>query len=166
MRISSGFHLVLLLLLIGIPALCEAEDGKDAEEAVEQTLANYRAAWLEGDQQKVLDSLSEEVQLFVPGSSVGKLDGKEAVSEFWFPPSDLSYPINGYEISGQEIYVQGDLAIVTGKSKLDWDTVEGGRVTRQATSHSEYLSVLRKEDGKWRIFRQMYQMREQGSGSE
>lgn len=117
-------------------------------------------AWLDGDEAKVLEALSEDVQLFVPTSCPGKVDGKTAVREFWFPSSDRSYPIKVYEISDQEVYVDSDLAVVTGKSQLDWETVESGQVVDQASSRSEYLSVLRKEYGHWRIFRQMYQMRE------
>jgi len=160
MRIDSKLRMLVFIVTISFPAFLLAESPAEAEAAVESALADYRAAWLEGSEKKVMDAVSEDVQLFVPGTDVGRLNGKEAVREFWFPNTDRSYPIRGYEVSGQETYVQGDLAIVTGNSTLDWDTVDAGKVVDQKTSRSEYMTVLRKEDGKWRIFRQMYQMRE------
>jgi hypothetical protein len=49
---------------------------------------------------------------------------------------------------------------VEGRSLLSWDTVSRDSVLGSATSRSEYLAILRKEDGNWRIFRQMYVLRE------
>ncbi|NNE06335.1 MAG: nuclear transport factor 2 family protein [Xanthomonadales bacterium] len=149
---------ILAWTLLACSASVSLADAGDAE-SVRQMFAEYRGAWLAGDEAGVLSLLSDEVQVFVPGASGGKLDGKAAVKAFWFPPSDISYPIRKYEISDRQIHVQGDLAVVTGRSQLDWDTVEGGEITDSASSSSEFMSVLRREDGQWRIFRQMYQMR-------
>lgn len=83
----------------------------------------------------------------------GIADSDEAVE------TDRSYPIKGYEVSDQEIFISGGISVVSGKSILDWQTMEAGEVVDSATSRSEFMTVLRKESGQWRIFRQMYQMR-------
>jgi ketosteroid isomerase-like protein len=152
------FFLAVALASLSTGAWAEGSNN-GTTKAVLEALAAYRDAWLGGDEAAVLDTLSDQVQVFVPGSSGGKLDGKQAVREFWFPDSDTSYPIRGYEITGQEVYGDGGLAVVTGKSQLDWDTVANGKVIESATSNSAFITVWRKEGGRWRIFRQMYQMR-------
>jgi ketosteroid isomerase-like protein len=156
---SSLKHLfIFTVLLAGTSTTVSAS--MDEAALVDQILANYRQAWLAGDQEAVLATLSDDIELFIPGSTGGKLNGKQAVREFWFPESEVSYPIRGYEVSEQGIYAEGEMAVVTGRSKLDWETVDSGKVIDQATSHSEFITVLRKEGEHWRIFRQMYQMRQ------
>ncbi|NNE06652.1 MAG: nuclear transport factor 2 family protein [Xanthomonadales bacterium] len=154
----------LIILLTGMllfpGSVFGAENANAGEKAgIEKMFSNYRSAWLAGDEAGVLKMLSDDVQIFVPGANGGKLRGINAVRGFWFPESDVRYPIRSYQISDREIYVDGDLAVVTGRSTLDWDTVEEGRVTASASSNSEFMSILKREDGEWRIFRQMYQMR-------
>ena len=123
-------------------------------------MADYRSAWMNGDEEKVLSNLSDDIQLFVLGNGTEKLEGKQNVKEFWFPQSDVSYPIRSYEISDQNIIGSGELAIATGKSALVWETVENDIVIDSKTSRSDFMTVLRNEKGQWRIYRQMYQMRE------
>lgn len=50
----------------------------------------------------------------------------------------------------------GTGAMVESRSTLAWDTVERDSVTARSTSRSDFLTVLRKEPGGWRIERQMY----------
>jgi ketosteroid isomerase-like protein len=128
--------------------------------AVEETLAAYRQAWLDDDRASVLDFLSDEVVLFQPGRTAGRIVGKEAVREFWFPESSVSYPVRGYEISGQEIFGSGMFAAAVGRSELTWETVENGEVTDRTVSRSDFVTILRNEQGGWKIHRQMYQMRD------
>jgi ketosteroid isomerase-like protein len=157
---SSLFFKLVMVVSLFSPAISVAGKLKVEEASqVQQVLADYRAAWLEGDKEKVLATLSDEILLFVPSSTAGRLDGKQAVKEFWFPPSDINYPIKAYEISDQEVFGSGEFATATGKSKLIWETVDNGTVTDSQTSNSDFMTVLRKEEGHWRIYRQMYQMR-------
>ncbi len=166
MRNRILVKLFLAALCSGIPAFGLADSAISQAGSVIKTLADYRVAWLSGNEQQILGMLSDEVQVFVPTATGGKLDGKEAVREFWFPETDRSYPIKEYEISKEEVYVGDELAIVTGLSKLRWQTVEAGEVIDEQTSHSEFMTVMKKENGSWRIFRQMYQMRDSDRDSE
>jgi len=160
MNFRAKIIFLVLALLPGTPSISHSGELDQNEIAeVEQILADYRAAWLAGESESVLSILSDKVLLFVPGSSGGRIDGKAAVRDIWFPPSDRSYPIREYEVSDQEIFGTDDLAVASGKSELVWETVEAGKVLDRTTSRSDFITILRKEDGHWRIYRQMYQMR-------
>lgn len=131
----------------------------EAIAEVEQALADYRQGWLEQDSARVMAHVSDEVMLFVPGTGASTVSGKERIRTFWFPGGDTVYPIRKYLISNQTIYGAGDLAIAQGTSELAWDTTVRDSVINSAASKSEYLTVLRREDGRWRIYRQIYVLR-------
>ena len=127
--------------------------------AVEATLASYRDAWLANDRERVMNAISDDFVLFVPGRTSRSVVGRDSVAAFWFPKSDTQYVIRKYEITDQEVHGSGDLAVVQGKSTLAWDTVVADSGVASATSASEFLSVMRQEGGRWRLFRQMYVLR-------
>lgn len=128
----------------------------EALRAAEQVLEDYRAAWLAQDSARVLSHVSEDFSLLAPGSTVS---GKERIRTFWFPGGDTVYPIRKYEISNQLVYGAGDVAIAQGLSSLAWDTRVKDSILGSASSNTEYMTVLRNEDGRWRIYRQIYVMR-------
>ena len=78
--------------------------------AIRRTLGEYRQAWLDGNRARVLETLSDEIVLYQPGRTQGKIVGKKAVREFWFPDTGASYPVRGYEITGEEIFGSGEIA--------------------------------------------------------
>lgn len=127
--------------------------------AVEATLASYRDAWLANDRERVLSTISDDIVLFVPGPTSRNVVGRDSIDAFWFPRSGQKFVLRKYEITDQEIHGSGDLAVVQGKSALAWDTVVADSIVTSSTSASEFLSVMRREDGGWRIFRQMYVLR-------
>lgn len=162
MTIGCRFSRVTILLLLVLPTLsCATREPWSLvdNEAVEATLADYRNAWLSNDTAKVMATVSEDVILFVPGMTAASIVGKANLRSFWFPTTDTVFVIRTYEITDQEIHGSGGYAIAQGTSLLSWDTVAKDSVLASSTSKSEYLSVLRKEDGRWRIFRQMYVLR-------
>ena len=91
-----------------------------------------------------------------PGRTVA---GKERVRPYWFPPSDTAYPIRKYDVTGQKVYGQCDFAIAEGNSFLAWDTTVRDSVIASATSKSEYINVLRRESGSWKLYRAIFVMR-------
>jgi ketosteroid isomerase-like protein len=151
------------MLVLALPALsCVSREAWSPADtrAVETTLADYRRAWLNNDSIEVMDLISDDVTLFVPGATAATIVGKANLRSFWFPTTDTVYVIRTYEVTNQEVHGSGGYAIVEGRSLLSWDTVSRDSVLGSATSRSEYLAILRKEDGNWRIFRQMYVLRE------
>jgi ketosteroid isomerase-like protein len=159
MRLRAARSPVLLsLLLLALGSACSKPPATLSETdlaAVRNTLEDYRQAWLAGDAERVLSHVSDSIMMFVPGT-VGTIAGKQALRAFWFPASDTVYPIRKYEISKQQVYGGGDIAVVQGHSALAWETVVRDSVHSSATSMSEFLTSLRRENGQWRIFRQMY----------
>ncbi len=137
---------------------CVARDSLSPADsaAVSDALARYRAAWLAGNADSVMAHVSDSMVLYVPGA-VGTLRGSAATRAYWFPPSgDTTYPITRYDIEGERIHGTGDLAIVEGRSVLTWAMLVGDSTHRGATSTSEFLTVMRREGGRWMISRNMF----------
>lgn len=124
--------------------------------AVSDALARYRSAWLAGDPDSVMAHVRPDVVLYVPGPA-GTLRGDSTVRAYWFPPSgDTTYPIHVYEIRDERVTGAGDLAVVEGRSRLGWSMMVAGVAVRGDTSESEFLTVMRRDDGRWRIARNMF----------
>lgn len=54
MRIDSNLRMLVFIVTISLPAFLLAESPAEVEAAVESALADYRAAWLEGSEEKVM----------------------------------------------------------------------------------------------------------------
>jgi ketosteroid isomerase-like protein len=134
----------------------ESDLSSSDHQAVAAALESYRRAWLANDKGLVLETVSDSIVLFLPGAGAGTVSGKTAVASFWFPPSDTLYLIREYEITDQQIYGSGSFAIAQGRSVLSWDTVVRDSTVGAATSKSEFLTILRREGGRWRLYRQMF----------
>jgi ketosteroid isomerase-like protein len=153
-------RLLLVLALLGgslSASACRKQSGLSAADAagVTSTLDEFRRAWLAGDAQGVMSHISDSVTMFIPGPA-GTIAGKVALRAYWFPASDTIYPIRKYEVAGQRIFGAGDFALAQGRVALAWDTMVGDSVRSSSTSNSEFLTVLRKENGRWKLFRHMF----------
>lgn len=159
----TRIHLLAPTMIATIALLavsCEpAPDATSVRAEVAATLASYRDAWLAGDAEAVMAHVSDSVVLYVPGRGRTPVRGKAAVRAHYFPPADTTYPITRYEIQGERIHVGGDLAVAEGRSVLGFNTVVAGAVVDSASAESEYLTVMVRQDGRWRIHRQMYVVR-------
>ena len=163
---GSPAQLALLAVSLILPACVQPEGDGTASftqadaTAIQQTMESYRDAWMAGDSANVVNKLSEHVRMFRPDATAEPLIGKKQLTEFWFPPSDVSYPIYEYRITDEEIQGSGHLAFLQGISHLSWCTLESGVCRDSTTNVSEYLTVLRKEEGSWKIFRQIYNVKD------
>ena len=128
-------------------------------DAVDAVLADFRQAWLDGDNERVMGHVSGDFTLFIPGPSASTLVGKERIRRYWFPPGDTTYRITKYEIEGGRTQGSGIYAIAQGTSRLGWDTVVADSVHNSSTSVSEFVSVLKREEGQWKLYRQIFVMR-------
>ena len=122
---------------------------------VSNTLEDFRRAWLDGDNQRVMSHVSDSVTMFIPGPA-GTIVGKVALQSYWFPAADTTYPIRKYEVTGQRVFGAGDFALAHGQVALAWDTAVRDSVRSSSTSNSEFLTVLRRENGRWKLFRHMF----------
>jgi len=151
------FFQALLVLLVCSLLSCEPKQkGFRSSDKIRQVMQDYRNAWKAGDSAQVLKHLSPDVVLFQAGKKNTPIVGKEAVSAFWFPKADISYPIIGYKIEHEDIGGSNKLAYYQGLSRLTWCTLENGIARDTILSVSEFNNILRKEDGSWRIYRIMF----------
>jgi len=131
------------------------ESASSLREA-EQVLEDYRQAWLVDDSARVMSQVSNEFALMTP---VRTVSGRERVRAYWYPSRDTTYPIKQYDVSNQKIYGSGEYIVAEGLSFLAWDTKVKDSVVASATSKSEYINVLRKEAGSWKLYRAIFVMR-------
>lgn len=127
MRETNASIKLFPLLLIASLVACVTppqELTQDDVKSIRTTMQSYRQAWLNNDTTTILNTLSSDITLFLPGSGPD-IAGKQRVKDFWFPPSDLNYPIRTYEISDEEIFGSGIFAAVQGKSFMVWETRKG-----------------------------------------
>ncbi|SNZ00222.1 YybH family protein [Flagellimonas pacifica] len=127
---------------------------------IKQMMQDYRQAWRNGDSTSVLDKLTTEIILFQPGKTEKPILSKNNVSGFWFPKSDIKYPIIQYEVENEEIVSSGNIAYYQGLSKLTWCTLENNIGHDTTQSISEFTNILKKEGGKWKIHRIMYNLKD------
>jgi ketosteroid isomerase-like protein len=161
MRALPSRRLALLAASLLVPAFAAActtpAPWSPADSAaVTDALARFRAGWLANDSAAVMAGIADDMVLYVPGP-VGTLRGKRAVRDYWFPPSgDTVYPIVRYESHDERVTGAGDIAIVEGRSILGWSLVVRGTTVSTTLNTSEFMTVLRREDGRWRIARNMF----------
>lgn len=154
-RITLPF--VVLLLCLG----CKPDRSSDTED-VQKAMAAYRDAWRQGDKDAVLSYVSDDIVLHMPTLSGKPVSGKPDVAAFWFPASDVSYPITAYEVVDESITVEGNMAFYSGISRLSWHTLRGDVRSDSASATSEFLNVLRREQGSWKLVRIMYNLKDAG----
>lgn len=152
---------VFLVLLVCSLASCEPKQKVfRSTDEIEQIMQDYRAAWKAGDSSQILQHLSPDIILFQPGKQRAPIVGKKAVSKFWFPKSDIKYPIISYKIEHEEIGGGKKIAYYQGLSKLTWCTLENGIARDTTLSVSEFSNILRNEEGKWKIYRILYNLKD------
>ncbi len=114
------------------------------QQAIRALVANWMAATAKGDDAQVLAMMSDDVLFLTPGHPpMNKRDcaaGQSALKQF---------RIQGeWEI--QEIQVSGDYAYLWNKFAILVTPTHGSGSVKRAGSA---LSILRREDGKWRFCR-------------
>ena len=122
-------------------------------------LADFRQAWLDNDIERIMGHLSDEFTLYVPGPTASTLRGKERVKSYWFPSRDTLYRITKYEITEPQTHGGRRYAVAQGTSHLGWEMVVKDSVHMASNSKSEFVTVLRKEGDDWKLFRQIFVVR-------
>lgn len=129
---------------------------------IKRVMLEYREAWKMGDSANVLNKVSDDVMLYMPSETGKPKISKDSVAAFWFPPSDVSYPITTYEVIDEKIEGSEGLCIYSGVSKLTWHIQRGSVHSDTTTSVSEFLNVLKKEKNEWKLYRVMYNLKGTG----
>jgi ketosteroid isomerase-like protein len=135
--------------------------GEHDIESVKRTMLEYREAWKTGDSTNVLSMICDDMILYMPNRTGKPITGKDSMAAFWFPPTDVSYPITAYEVTDEKIEGSGDLCFYSGISRLTWHIQKGNVHSDTTTSVSEFLNVLKKEEGEWKLYRVMYNLKDE-----
>ena len=115
----------------------------DDERAIRDLVATWMKASAAGDLPAVLDLMTDDVVFMVPGREPF---GKEAFAA-------MSKGMGAVRMEGRsdirEIQMLGDVAYIRNHIEMTM-TPPGGATVRRA---GYTLSILRKQDGKWRLAR-------------
>jgi uncharacterized protein (TIGR02246 family) len=141
-RIALRPAAVLAAALLLHAHAATADEVRDAVEAGNRA---FIAASLAGDAQAVAALYSETAEVIAPGAPVQR--GRAAIAAFWqksFEPA----PPKAMQLETQSIESAGDLAYETGNVTI---------VARDgATSQARYLVVWKREDGRWKLHRDIW----------
>jgi uncharacterized protein (TIGR02246 family) len=119
------------------------QDGvKDAIAAVNR---QFEAAFEQGNAGGVAALYTSTGQILPPNFE--PMSGKEAIQGFWQGAMDMG--IRGAQLKTAELEVHGETAIEVGQGTL---LTEGGQVADIA----KYIVVWRKENGEWRLHRDIW----------
>lgn len=153
-------YLPVIIIVLFLGSCSDKSDDNTEFAAATEVQDAYRQAWLDNDTAKVMASLSDSIILFPPGKNIDNIKGKEAVRQYWFSATgDTTYPIKVYQITNQDMFGENEFIFFTGTSYLEFETLARDSVQRRDTSRSEFMSVYKKENGNWRIFRQMWSVK-------
>lgn len=100
--------------------------------------------------ERLSDLFTADIELLPPGMAL--ISGRSAVTAFWARTvSNPAVTVDSH-LESTEILVLGDIAIEQGKSKL---TIRAG-VEAPTKQTGKYLVVWRRDDGKWRMYRDIF----------
>ena len=118
---------------------------------IEKVLDAYVAAWLAGDAEAVMRTLTPDAVL-IPHHGLAPVSGEKAIRAWWWPKDAPATTIHRFEMKHVEIGGSGSFAFVRGTQALEWTTG-----TKRASNRGNHLTLMRKgEDGRWRISHQMW----------
>lgn len=121
---------------------------------------NYRINWLKNDSSRVIDLFSDDGAIIPPNNPGDIIRGKNNIGNYWFPVKDTTYTITVFENSNQSVTGDGDEAVLEGVSKVGWKTVSKGKVLSSSCSLTNFITVCRKENNQWKIYRQIWNVKE------
>lgn len=123
--------------------------------AVEFATHEYAKAWLANDQKRVMATLLPDAVLLPSG--LPPVAGTEAIARFWFPATDPATRVTAMELAIDDVRLDGDLAVVSGRGTLTYVTVVNGKPAAPKTLRSWYVNVLRRQpDDRWLIARRAW----------
>ncbi len=137
-----------------------SNEAKD-ELAILQLYENWTAAVENGDRQKYVNLLDENVVLVAPGAAdiVGRKDYATFLSPVFENATYKIEPIRAFDIEllGDVALVRYDYLVhVTMKDGVNTITDSEAALTK-LTNKSKYLDVLKRQaSGEWRVFRHMW----------
>ena len=154
-------HLLIFLLFFCLygcgqsskKAALDAQSEKDKKE-IKRMHRQYVDSWLKGDENGVLSLFAEDARI-QPGS-LDPIDSIGNIKKFWFPHDGSTTLILKFDTDVFCTKIDGDYAITTQKSFLDWTYNDDS--THMAVEQAGYAMTVyrRQSDGGWKIWRQKW----------
>jgi ketosteroid isomerase-like protein len=140
---------------------CSAPENNSISDADKKQLMNlhedYRVFWLDNDSAKVVSLFAEDGAIIPPNNKNGFLIGKKAIGAWWFTKNgDTTYPITSFVYKNDTLTASGELATWEGVSEVGWKTVVNDSVLSVHNAASNFITVCKKENGEWKIYRQIW----------
>ena len=157
-------RLLLLILLVYFPG-AQADESKSAAvkkdiEQIEQLYSNWREAVETADIPRYVTALHPSIRLFPPGAAV--INTTANYAKFLVPVFEAAdYKIEVKRAPAAEVI--GDFAVVEYeyiihlKLKNPGEGVSEPGALTASRSEARYFDVLRKTDGKWKVWRHTWQ---------
>ena len=165
-RVSAGIAALTLTLLAmstetqqqqGAPPLPPAPRPQTYVEraAVEFATQEYVSAWLANDPQRVMATLHPDAVLLPSG--LPPVTGTTDIQRFWFPSTGPATRVTAMALTIEDVRIDGDLAVVSGRGTLTYTTVANGIASEPRTLRSWFVNVLRRQaDDRWLIARRAW----------
>ncbi len=135
------------LLLMAVPLMGSGLPDRDTAE-VRKTMNRYVAAWIAGDPADVMRQLTDD-SVLIPGANPPRI-GADAIRTYWWPPNAPKFALTRFDNTVDAITGSGDCAVVRGTQVIEWTSGSERWRTR-----GNYMSVLRRTKGGWRIATQI-----------
>jgi ketosteroid isomerase-like protein len=141
----------VLLLTLTLPACRRGAVADSAADraAVDLALEQYRQSWLQGDTAMALGLISNDVRFLFSGEPDLKSDAVRAL----FVSEMAAYSIPTLTLTRSDLVVAGDHAVDIGT----YDEIQVPKTGKSAPLHNtgRYMTVWRREQGGWHIWRFM-----------
>ena len=123
--------------------------------AIEVTRQQYIDAWIAGDRERVMDTLTVDAVL-IPHHGVRTRQGHPEIRQFWWPADAPPSTIDAFSRQTVEIGGRSGLAYARGRFHLEYSWNDGA-ATHHVVNDGNDLMILREElDGRWRISHHMW----------
>jgi len=116
------------------------------EQEIRQLVNNWMGASASGDVKKVLTLMDEDVVFLVTGQE--PMRGRDAFAKSFEAMSNQKLVFDGH-VDFKEIQIIGDWAYCWNRLEVNIKPESGPRMHREGYT----LSILRKRDGKWLLYR-------------
>jgi uncharacterized protein (TIGR02246 family) len=120
----------------------------------------YRINWLKNDSSNVINLFTDDGAIIPPNNKGDIIRSKNKIGKYWFPLKDTIYKITAFEMTNQSVTGDGNEGVLEGVSKVGWNTIANGKVLSYSSSLTNFITVYRKENKQWKIYRQIWNMKE------
>jgi ketosteroid isomerase-like protein len=123
-------------------------------EQIKEINRNYTQGWLENDSKKVLELYTDSATIIPSG--LFPIQGKKAITDFWFPNDSSTTVIHYYDLEILDISGTTNLAYTFENGKLSFTYEKDDfRLDREAESYA--ITIYKKnESGEWKIKKRIW----------